>query len=87
MNEYAYRKSIKWSHNLTAYVTRAFLEENGVESVEGRYSIDPALCSIRENVFGFYDLMFKGKKIRRITFGEYLELKDIVADSYKEVLE
>jgi len=56
MSDNTYRRSIVWNHNLTAYVTRTFLEENGVKKERGSYKIDPSLCKIRENVFGFYDL-------------------------------
>ena len=71
---------VLWSSKYGTYVTKAFLEENGVEKNEGTFSIDPTNCTIVWNVFGYPDLVFKGRKVKRLTVDQALELRNIVKD-------
>ena len=75
---------VLWSSKYGTYVTRAFLEDQGVEKVDGSYKIDPTQCILVWNVYGYPDLVFKGRKVKRLTVEEALELRKIVKEVIHE---
>ena len=76
-----------WSGEYSCYVSHTFLPEKERLLISNVVKINLADCDIHVSIFGYYSLWIKAKKLKEITFNEYLKYREYVqniirGDSY-----
>lgn len=64
-----------WSNGLSSYIAP--------KSIKSRSKLQIptlGLCTIHINKFGYFDLIFKGSKIKRLSLDEYHQSRDHVKE-------
>lgn len=75
-----------WSQEYSSYVSYTFLPEKERELIiSNMVKINLLDCDIHLSVFGFYSLWHKDKKLKEISFIDYLKYRDHVKEIIEEV--
>lgn len=78
-------KEAVWSQEYGSYVSRTFLPEKERIKISNLVKINLRDCNIIISLFGFYELWIKDKKLKSITFDEYLSYRNYVKEVIQEV--
>ena len=70
-----------WSEEFGCYVSRAFIPRE-----EKSIKLDISKCIIKISEFGFYELWLNGKRLKGITFLEYLSYREYVKEVIEDVV-
>ena len=81
-------KEAVWSQVYGSYVSRTFLPEKERINSPKLIKFDITKCVIVITLFGFYELHLDDKKIKSISFDEYLKyryyVKEVIEEDYYE---
>lgn len=69
-----------WSQEYGSYVSRTFLPEKEREITQKVIKFDITKCVIKISCFGYYELWLKDKKIKSISFDDYLTYRKYVKE-------
>ena len=67
------RADAVWSNELSCYIA-----PESIKTVSKLKIPALGLCEIHINEFGYFDLKFKGKKLKRLSLTEYIVIRDQV---------
>lgn len=74
-----------WSQEYSSYVSFTFLPEKERELIiSNKVKINLLDCDIHLSVFGYYSLWLKDKKLRELSFTDYLKYRDHVKEIIQE---
>ena len=75
-----------WSQEYSSYVSYTFLPEKERKTlISNIVKINLLDCDIHLSIFGYYSLWLKEKKLKELSFEDYLKYRDHVNNIIEEV--